>query len=157
MGIFFFSLFSGRGGFNEAGREKGKERGEDKRDSSQLKKACGYNQAYRNLSQIEQAFRTIKSFLELRPIYHRDEQRVRGYVFICVLAYYMQKVMDKMLAYYGLQIASMRAIEKLGELMMIESKINVHKILRSIEPTSEHKKILAAVGISSFPELAYVS
>lgn len=114
-------------------------------------------EAYRNLSQIERAFRTIKSFLDLRPIYHRDEQRVRGHVFICVLAYYVQKVIDKMLSDSGLEIGSMRAIEKLGELKMIESNINGHKILRSIEPTSEHKKILSAVGISNFPELAYVS
>jgi len=127
-----------------------------KTENSQLS-ALEIIEAYRNLSEIERAFRTIKSFLDLRPIYHRDEERVRGHVFICVLGYYVQKVMEKMLASYGIKIPSMRAIEKLGEIKMIESKINGHKILRSIEPSSEHKKMLSAVGISDFPELAYVS
>ena len=127
-----------------------------KTENSQLS-ALEIIEAYRNLSEIERAFRTIKSFLDLRPIYHRDEERVKGHVFICVLGYYVQKVMEKMLASYGIKIPSMRAIEKLGEIKMIESKINGHKILRSIEPSSEHKKMLSAVGISDFPELAYVS
>jgi len=78
-------------------------------------------------------------------------------VFICVLGYYVQKVIEKMLADYGIKMPSIRAIEKLGEIKMIESKINGRKILRSIEPSSEHIKILSAVGVSNFPELAYVS
>jgi transposase len=102
-------------------------------------------------------FRTIKSFLDLRPIYHRDEERVRGHVFICVLGYYVQKVIEKMLADYGIKMPSIRAIEKLGKIKMIESKINRHKILRAIEPNPEHKKIFSAVGISILPEFAYVS
>ena len=69
----------------------------------------------------------------------------------------IQKVIEKMLADYGIKMPSIMAIEKLGEIKMIESKINEHKILRAIEPSSEHKKMFSAVGISILPELAYVS
>lgn len=44
-------------------------------------------EAYKNLSEVERAFRTIKSFLDLRPIYHRDERRVRGHVFMRMHSY----------------------------------------------------------------------
>ncbi len=45
---------------------------------------------YKSLSQVERAFRSIKTTnLEVRPIYHYDEKRVRTHLFICMLAYYV--------------------------------------------------------------------
>jgi hypothetical protein len=43
-------------------------------------------EAYKDLSGVEQDFRTCKDDLDLRPIWHRLEDRVRGHVLICMLA-----------------------------------------------------------------------
>lgn len=46
---------------------------------------------YKALSQIERAFRSIKTMdLEIRPIRHYQEQRVRTHLFLCMLAYYVK-------------------------------------------------------------------
>jgi transposase len=45
--------------------------------------------AYKQLKEVERAFRTIKGPLELRPIHHRLEERVKAHVFLCMLAYYL--------------------------------------------------------------------
>jgi transposase len=46
---------------------------------------------YKRLSRVEQAFRSIKTIdLKIRPIFHRDEDRVRSHVFLCMLAYYVE-------------------------------------------------------------------
>ncbi len=46
---------------------------------------------YKSLSQVERAFRSIKTTdLKVRPIYHYDEKRVRTHLFICMLAYYVK-------------------------------------------------------------------
>jgi hypothetical protein len=45
--------------------------------------------AYKQLKEVERAFRALKGPLELRPIHHRLEQRVRSHVFLCMLAYYL--------------------------------------------------------------------
>jgi Transposase DDE domain len=46
--------------------------------------------AYKNLAHLERDFRTIKTTdVDLRPIYHRLEDRVRGHVLICMLAAYL--------------------------------------------------------------------
>ena len=45
--------------------------------------------AYKQLKEVERAFRTLKGPLELRPIHHRLEDRVRGHVLLCTLAYYL--------------------------------------------------------------------
>ena len=43
---------------------------------------------YKDLALVEQAFRTMKqAFEEIRPIYVRKEQRTRGHVLVCMLAY----------------------------------------------------------------------
>lgn len=55
--------------------------------------------AYKELAQVEQAFRVMKDFgLEVEPIRHRLEKRVRAHVFLCMLAYYVRKHMEHALA-----------------------------------------------------------
>lgn len=47
--------------------------------------------SYKLLGQVERAFRTFKSLdLQVRPIRHRLENRVRAHIFLCMLAYYVQ-------------------------------------------------------------------
>lgn len=45
--------------------------------------------AYKQLKEVERAFRTLKGPLELRPIHHRLEDRVKAHVFLCMLSYYL--------------------------------------------------------------------
>jgi hypothetical protein len=52
--------------------------------------APGVVSAYKDLSKVERDFRNIKAIdLDLRPIYHRSEDRVRAHVLICMLAAYI--------------------------------------------------------------------
>jgi transposase len=45
---------------------------------------------YKSLTFVEQAFRTLKTVaLEIRPVYHKKDDRIRSHVFICLLAYYL--------------------------------------------------------------------
>jgi len=47
--------------------------------------------SYKLLSQVERAFRSLKTIdLNVRPIRHRLETRVRAHIFLCMLAYYVQ-------------------------------------------------------------------
>lgn len=47
--------------------------------------------SYKNLAQVERAFRTLKGAdLRIRPIHHRAEPRVRAHIFLCLLAYYLE-------------------------------------------------------------------
>lgn len=49
---------------------------------------------YRRLQHAERAFRHIKSYLKLRPVYHYKRWRVRAHVLICFLAFYLVKQME---------------------------------------------------------------
>ena len=55
--------------------------------------------SYKSLDQVEQAFRCLKRVdLQLRPVYHWLEGRVRAHVFLCMLAYYLEWHMRQRLA-----------------------------------------------------------
>lgn len=47
-------------------------------------------QAYKKLIGVEQAFRNLKTAqLEIRPIYHKTDDRIKCHIFLCMLAYYL--------------------------------------------------------------------
>ncbi|MFC1526267.1 IS1634 family transposase [Candidatus Latescibacterota bacterium] len=55
--------------------------------------------AYKSLSAVERAFRTMKTVnLRIRPIHHHLEKRVRAHVFLCMLSYYVEWHMRRALA-----------------------------------------------------------
>jgi len=45
---------------------------------------------YKRLAKVEQAFRNLKTAqLEIRPVYHKTDKRIKCHVFICMLSYYV--------------------------------------------------------------------
>ena len=47
--------------------------------------------SYKSLSLVEVAFRNLKTVsLEMRPVFHKKDDRIRSHVFVCMLAYYLQ-------------------------------------------------------------------
>jgi len=47
--------------------------------------------AYKSLAHVERAFRSMKTVdLNVRPVFHYSESRVRAHVFLCMLAYYVE-------------------------------------------------------------------
>ena len=48
-------------------------------------------ETYKSLSHVERAFRCLKTVdLQIRPIYHYNDDRIRAHVFVCMLAYYVE-------------------------------------------------------------------
>jgi transposase len=65
---------------------------------SALLDAAATVRAYKNLAAVERAFRSLKTVdLEVRPIHHRRADRVRAHVLLCMLAYYLEWHMRKVL------------------------------------------------------------
>ena len=53
--------------------------------------AEGAARAYKRLSAVERAFRSLKTVdLKVRPVFHHAANRVRAHVFLCMLAYYVE-------------------------------------------------------------------
>jgi len=58
---------------------------------------------YKELWQVEQVFRDIKSILETRPVYHKQDETILGHVFCSFLALVLRKELDQRLEKVGHQ------------------------------------------------------
>lgn len=57
--------------------------------TAKLQSPAAVVRTYKQLKMAERAFRTMKDQIEIRPIYHHLEDRVRAHAFLCMLAYYV--------------------------------------------------------------------
>jgi transposase len=50
--------------------------------------------AYKGLLRVEQSFRTLKHGVDVRPVYHRLDKRIRAHVSLCMLAYLLERIIE---------------------------------------------------------------
>jgi transposase len=98
---------------------------------------------YKELAEIERGWRSLKSTIMLRPVYHWTEERIRSHVFICVLALQVERWMRKKLN--GMSVPA--AIRKLRQIKMVEILGGDGKRLLPTRTTPEQKEILAKLGV----------
>jgi len=108
---------------------------------------------YRTLSEVEHAFKEIKNLLKIRPIYHYKDMRVRGHVFICVLAYLIEKFIEKKLKQAQLALSTQKALQKLISIRMVRYTLMKKSVCKITDVTKEQNEIFNALGISEVPKL----
>jgi hypothetical protein len=92
---------------------------------------------YKQLAEVERAFRTLKSELDLRPLYHRLEQRICAHVLLCWLALLLVRVIE---TETGASWAAVRdALEDLA-LVTLEGKDGRFQLLSTL--TAEQRNLL---------------
>ena len=79
--------------------------------------------AYKGLSEVERAFRCLKDVIEMRPIYHRREERVRGHIFVAALAFLIKRALDKKLKERGSRLSGEAALEALRAISVVEVEV----------------------------------
>lgn len=75
---------------------------------------------YVQLTQIESVFRSLKSELSVRPIYHQLEHRADAHVLIAFLAYCLQVTLKNRLTNYAPGLTPASVFEKLATIQMVE-------------------------------------
>lgn len=75
---------------------------------------------YIQLTQIEAAFRSLKTDLGLRPIYHRLDRRVEAHIFVAFLAYCLQVTLKNKLQIHAPGLTPTAVLEKLATIQMID-------------------------------------
>ena len=59
---------------------------------------------YKELWQVEQVFRDVKSVLDTRPVFHKRDETIRGHVFCSFLALVLRKELDRRLEAAGISL-----------------------------------------------------
>lgn len=56
---------------------------------------------YRKLWLLEDTFKELKGSLELRPIWHRKPDRIKAHIWICMMAYLIERIVEQMMTSAG--------------------------------------------------------
>ncbi len=103
---------------------------------------------YKNLLEAERGFRDLKSTIELRPVFHRIEPRIRAHVLLCWLALLLIRVAERRTAMTWQQIN-----RELGRLHAITLAGPAGTVVQTTEPTTTQSSILRACGLTPPPRI----
>ncbi len=110
-------------------------------------------ESYKNLKEVEALFDDLKNFVDIRPIRHRLEKRVRAHVFICILSLLLKRVFE--INYLDTK-AVMEPLEEISKSKLIKYKVKFSKredriqIIPKITTTSPiQKQYFNMVGIKN--------
>ncbi len=79
--------------------------------------------AYHDLWKIEESFRIMKSNLEVRPVFHWTERRIKGHFVVCFIAFLLLRTLEVMLREKEEKVSSERIKEALREMVVTEVSI----------------------------------
>jgi len=79
--------------------------------------------AYKQLMRVEEAWRTMKSGLDLRPVYHRTPERIRAHVYLCVLGLLIERVAEKATGQTQRNIRNTLRTQKIGQLFTPNGRV----------------------------------
>ncbi|HEX2712000.1 MAG TPA: IS1634 family transposase [Candidatus Acidoferrales bacterium] len=98
---------------------------------------------YLQLGQVEEAFRTLKSDLAIRPIFHQDEERIEAHVFIAFLAYCLYVTLGRQLKSMAPGLTARNALDKFAAVQMVDVHI----------PTTDGRELTLTRYTQPEPEL----
>jgi hypothetical protein len=109
--------------------------------------------AYKELWMVENMFRTMKSILETRPIYHKCDETIRGHVFCSFLALLLKRALEERLEAKGQTWEWAEILRGLDNLQEVEALFQGKRfVLRSQVIGDAHKAFMAA-GVALPPTL----
>jgi transposase len=99
---------------------------------------------YKQLLEVERAFRTLKTTLDLRPVYHRKDERIQAHVFLCFLALLLVRIAERKTNMTWDRIKAQMERLHLGEFFSKDGRV-----LQATELTPEQLNILKLLKIPS--------
>jgi hypothetical protein len=111
---------------------------------------------YTTLTELESSFRSLKSELGFRPVYHQKESRVDGHLFISILAYHLVHTIRYQLKMHNINenwntLRNLLNTQcRITSTIQLENKKTV-RIRKTTSPDANQLEIYKALGIETHP------
>jgi hypothetical protein len=112
---------------------------------------------YKQLWMVEQWFRSCKTLLQTRPIFHRCDETIRGHVFCSFLALVLRQELQARLEERGHEFEWADVIGDLDRLQVVEVEQDGKRFLLRTEAQGTCGKVFQAVGVALPPTVQQVS
>ncbi len=109
--------------------------------------------AYKHLWMVEDLFRTMKSVLETRPVYHQTDRCIRGHVFCSFLALVLRQELQRRLTAKGSTLEWADIVRDLNHLHETTIEIDGHAYIIRSETKGTIGKVFQACGVAIPPAL----
>ncbi|KAA6299984.1 MAG: hypothetical protein EZS26_003880 [Candidatus Ordinivivax streblomastigis] len=98
---------------------------------------------YRDLWQIEWAYRITKGILELRPMFHFTQKRIEAHICICFVAYKVYKELERILQTSGIKLSVDKVLDIAKTITTIKVKLPIsgETITKTMLLTPIHESI----------------
>jgi transposase len=104
---------------------------------------------YKELSEVERGFRCLKDVLEMRPIYHKSERRVRAHIFVAALALLLTRLLERRLKETGVTLSASQAIQAVSTIHLVRFHLDGQKARMGVSVGSgQARQVLKALGIT---------
>ena len=104
---------------------------------------------YKELSEVERAFANLKDVLDMRPIYHRNDDRVQAHIFVAALAFLLHRAIEKKLKAARLDLSATEALTALKSVRVVDIDLGNGTSKRSVTRGNQRAAaVLRALGIS---------
>jgi hypothetical protein len=113
---------------------------------------------YMQLCFVEEAFRTLKGDLGLRPIFHQKAERIEAHLFVAFLAYCLSITLRQKLKAQAPGLMPRVVFEKLATVQMLDVRIPTTDgrellLVRHTEPSTDVQLLLERLGLCLPPQL----
>ena len=112
---------------------------------------------YKRLWTVEHWFRSCKSLLQTRPIFHKCDETIRGHVFCSFLALVLRQELQARLEERGHDLEWADVIQDLDRLQVVEVEQDGKRFLLRSEAQGTCGKVFQAVGVALPPTVQQVS
>ena len=106
---------------------------------------------YKNLLEAERGFRDLKSTLELRPVFHRIEPRIRAHVLLCWLALLLIRVAERRTGLTWRRIAI-----ELGRVHAVTLTSSAGTVVQTTPLNTVQQGIVDACGVTAPPRVTHL-
>lgn len=112
---------------------------------------------YMQLCHVEEAFRTLKGDLGLRPIFHRDPERIEAHLFVAFIAYCLLTTLRQPLRGHAAGLMPRVVLEKLATIQRLDVCVPTTDgrellLVRHTEPSTDVALLLAHLDLALPPQ-----
>lgn len=104
---------------------------------------------YKELNEVERGFHSLKDPIGMRPIWHRQERRVRSHIFVAALAFLIDRMLERALRDAKVNLSSTAAWQALQTIRQVRLRVNGEIKIGVTPGSSQARQVLQALAISN--------
>jgi hypothetical protein len=108
---------------------------------------------YRNLYRIEHSFRSFKSYLETRPMFHWTDKRIEGHMCLCYIAYALLAQLQLRLQKKNFPLSEKKLRKLIAKMQLSHIKNGKREFYLRARLCDQSRSLLQSIGIKPIPNI----